>query len=40
MHSNEINISECFPLLVFEKQEEEEFLQNLKSRGIFLYKQV
>ena len=40
MHSNEINISECFPLLVFENQEEEEFLQNLKSRGIFLYKQV
>lgn len=41
MHSNEINISECFPLLVFENPEEEDlFLQNLKSRGIFLYKQV
>lgn len=41
MHSYEINISDCFPLLVFENQEEEElFLQNLKPRGIFLYKQV
>lgn len=41
MNSNEINISKCFPLLVFENQEEEKlFLQNLKSRGIFLYKQV
>lgn len=41
MHSNEINIFECFPLLIFENQEEEKlFLQNLKSRGIFLYKQV
>lgn len=41
MHSNEINISEYFPLLVFENQEEKKlFLQNLKSRGIFLYKQV
>ncbi|MDE6240795.1 MAG: hypothetical protein K2M08_00050 [Anaeroplasmataceae bacterium] len=41
MYFNEINISECFPLLVFENQEEEKlFLQNLKSKGIFLYKQV
>lgn len=27
MHSNEINISECFPLLVFENQEEKGVLQ-------------
>ena len=41
MHSKEINVTEYFPLLVFENQKEEKlFLQNLKSRGIFLYKQV
>lgn len=40
MINHDIDFHDIFPLLTFEKGEEQICRDNLQSRGIYLYKQV